>query len=199
MVKHSVTLPDKKLWENFLLGDSTSFKLIYERSIYDLLAYGRSFCQDQEVVKDSIHDLFIELHNTRSRLGKTDKILPYLMVILKRILIKKLRKKETNRLLDIERLPFILDICEDETDLDGDDNFVRLKKALDELTPRQREAIHLKYSAGLSYEELSKVMNLNYQTSRNLIFRAIQKLRVILNENQVVVLLVVGFVRAKRK
>lgn len=121
------------------------------------------------------------------------------MVILKRILIKKLRKKETNRLLDIERLPFMLDISEDETDFDGDDNFVRLKKALDELTPRQREAIHLKYSAGLSYEELSKVMNLNYQTSRNLIFRAIQKLRVILNENQVVVLLLVSLDRAKRK
>lgn len=181
------------------MGDSTSFKLIYERSIYDLLAYGRSFCQDQEVVKDSIHDLFVELHKTRSRLGKTDKILPYLMVILKRILVKKLRKKETNRLLDIERLPFMLDICEDETDSDGDDNFVRLKKALEELTPRQREAIHLKYSAGLSYEELSKVMNLNYQTSRNLIFRAIQKLRVILKENQVVVLLLVGLDRAKRK
>jgi len=190
MDKQPVILSDSGLWKSFLSGDANSFKLIYERSVQDLFAYGKSFCQDQEIVKDSIQDLFVEIYSTRTRLSPTDKILPYLMVVLKRIIIRKLRKTEANKNLDFERLPFILEIGEEEKDSGKEDNLEILKNALDELSPRQREAIHLKYVAGLSYTELSKVMNLNYQTSRNLISRAIQKLRVLLNENQMIILFV---------
>ena len=37
------------------------------------------------------------------------------------------------------------------------------------LSPRQKEAIYLKFVSELSYEELAKVMQLNYQSARNLV------------------------------
>ena len=51
-----------------------------------------------------------------------------------------------------------------------------------ELSDRQREAIYLRYVSGLSYEELSEVLQLNYQSARNLIHRGIEKLRKIYYE-----------------
>ncbi|MCK3684792.1 sigma-70 family RNA polymerase sigma factor [Maribellus sp. YY47] len=192
-------LSDRKLWESFLSGDGNSFKMIYERSIQDLFAYGRSFCSDEEIVKDCIHDLFIEIYNTRTRLSSTDKILPYLMVVLKRIIIRKLRKDAPSNSLNIEYLPFVLEIREEEEDIAVEETLQSLRNALRELTPRQREAIHLKYVAGLSYDELAKVMDLNYQTSRNLVSRAILKLRVILNKEELVVLLVLTIGGGKKR
>ena len=58
-----------------------------------------------------------------------------------------------------------------------DDKITLLQNAMNELTARQREAIYLKYVTGLSYEELSAVMNLSYQASRNLIYHGIDRLR----------------------
>ena len=194
MDKQTVIVSDRKLWDQFLTGDQNSFKLIYERSIQDLFTYGRSFCQDEEIVRDCIQDMFVEIYDTRTKLSSTDKILPYLMVVLKRTLYRKLRKKQNH--LNFDQLPFILEVGE-EADPGNEETFELLKKALNELTQRQREAIHLKYISGLSYEELAKVMNLNYQTSRNLIFRAIQKLRVVLNESDVMVFLLLKLSKLK--
>lgn len=196
MDKQTVILSDRKLWENFQSGDVNSFKLIYEKSIQDLYAYGRSFCQDEDVVRDSIQDLFVEIYTTRTRLSSTDKILPYLMVVLKRILYRKLRKIQNGQQLNLDQLSFVLEIGE-ESEPGNEETFELLKKALEELTQRQREAIHLKYISGLSYEELAKVMNLNYQTSRNLIFRAIQKLRDVMNKSDVLVFFFLNLSRFK--
>jgi len=192
MNKQAVILSDRKLWDQFLSGDSNSFRLIYERSIQDLFAYGRSFCQDEEIVSDCIQDMFVEIYDTRSRLSSTDKILPYLLVVLKRTLFRKLREIQKGSHLNFDQLPFLLEVGEEE-EPENEETFELLKRALDELTERQREAIHLRYILGLSYDELGRVMDLNYQTSRNLVFRAIQKLRVVLNESDIMVFFLVNY------
>ncbi len=181
-------LSDKELWENFLLGDTESFKLIYEKSISDLCIYGSRFFPDQELIKDCIQDLFVELYNSRSRLSKTDKIMPYLMVSLRRIISRKFQQEKTHKHLDIDHLPFNFDLAEDEEAIVDESDADVLQNAMSELTSRQREAIYLRYVADLSYEELSRVMNLNYQTSRNLICRAVQKLRKSLTDKSLVLI-----------
>jgi RNA polymerase sigma-70 factor (ECF subfamily) len=55
-----------------------------------------------------------------------------------------------------------------------------LSEAMLSLTERQKEAIYLRYNRGLEYEEISFLLNLNYQSSRALIHRAIEKLREII-------------------
>jgi len=170
-------LSEKELWESFLAGDTESFKTIYEQSISDLCTYGSRFSEDQELIKDCIQDLFVELYNSRSRLSKTDKIMPYLMVSLRRTISRRFQQENTHKHLDIDHLPFIFDLAEDEEAIVDESEADKLQTAMSTLTSRQQEAIYLRYVAGFSYEELSGVMNLNYQTSRNLICRAVQKLR----------------------
>lgn len=45
------------------------------------------------------------------------------------------------------------------------------------LSNRQREIIYLRFYQNLDYEEISEVMNINYQASRNLLSHAIKVLR----------------------
>ena len=48
------------------------------------------------------------------------------------------------------------------------------------LSARQRETVYLKFFEELSYEDICEVMELNYQSARNLIARALTELRQIL-------------------
>jgi RNA polymerase sigma-70 factor (ECF subfamily) len=52
--------------------------------------------------------------------------------------------------------------------------------ALERLSSRQKEIIYLKYYQNLSYEEVSEIMNINYQVARNLLYQAIKSLKTIL-------------------
>jgi RNA polymerase sigma-70 factor (ECF subfamily) len=56
----------------------------------------------------------------------------------------------------------------------------RVLEALGRLSNRQREIIYLKYYQNLSYEEVSEIMNINYQVARNLLYQAIKSLKSLL-------------------
>ena len=61
---------------------------------------------------------------------------------------------------------------EDEKILDG-----KLALALNKLSDRQREIIYMKYYQHMEYEDIGRVMDLNYQSARNLLTRALTALR----------------------
>ncbi len=54
---------------------------------------------------------------------------------------------------------------------------LQLSKALKTLTARQQEAIYLYYIQEIPLKELSTLLDMNYQSTRNLIHRAMTKLR----------------------
>lgn len=177
MEGEQIILSDQELWKDFISGKEEAFKAIYEKYFPELFKYGCYFSSDEDLVKDCIQDLFVNLHNYRSRLIVTNKIRPYLIASFKQNIFKKLKaiSEGKKRLISIENLSFDYSFVEDPND--NDDKFILLQNAMDELTARQKEAIYLKYVTGLSYEELSAAMNLNYQTSRNLIYHAMERLR----------------------
>ena len=50
----------------------------------------------------------------------------------------------------------------------------KIVAALAKLTPRQKEVVYLRIYKGLSYEEVSEIMQLNYQVVRNLLYTALK-------------------------
>lgn len=180
MGKEYLINSDTLLWNEFIKGNDDAFRLIYSNHVQSLFRFGSHFTNDEELVKDCIHDVFVDLSKYRSVLGATNNIKLYLFKSLKRKIIKSLDKRGIFGIVDSEKLPFYYCISlEDEL---VEDEFERLRyqqlsKAMDTLSPRQKEAIYLKFVSDLSYEELSKVMKLNYQSARNLVFRGLEKLR----------------------
>lgn len=178
MEREQIILSDKELWINFISGENDAFKTIYEKYFPELFKYGCYFSDDEDLVKDCIQDLFINLYNYRLKLKLTDKIRPYLIASFKKNIFNKLRSEseKKKRQLRLDSLSFDYSFPEDTSEND-DNKIALLQNAMNELTARQREAIYLKYVTGLSYEELSAVMNLSYQASRNLICHGMERLR----------------------
>jgi RNA polymerase sigma-70 factor (ECF subfamily) len=54
---------------------------------------------------------------------------------------------------------------------------IRLLKAIEQLSGRQKEIVYLKYYQNLSYDEICDIMNINYQVARNLLYQAIKSLK----------------------
>src|SRR6185503_17562270 len=53
-------------------------------------------------------------------------------------------------------------------------------EAINQLPARQKEIIYLKIYQQLSYDEISEVMNINYQVARNLMTQALRSLKKLL-------------------
>lgn len=174
---------DTLLWKDFLAGDEKAFENIYRVYVKPLYQYGSKFTLNKEVVLDSIQDLFVELFIHRQNLGETDNIKLYLYVSLKRKLTRTLRKNNLVQSFPDNELTFLSDYSLENEIFDNESEIKKineLNKALNMLTSRQKEAIYLKFVCRLKYEEIAQIMDLNYQSVRNLVCRAIEKLRKIL-------------------
>ena len=63
----------------------------------------------------------------------------------------------------------------------------RVLQALGQLSNRQKEIIYLKFYQELNYDEVSEIMNINYQVARNLLHQAIKAMRKILSQSYLLI------------
>ncbi|MCP3932094.1 MAG: sigma-70 family RNA polymerase sigma factor [Bacteroidetes bacterium] len=170
---------DLQLWQNLKKGDKKALDRIYSDHITALLKYGNKFSSNEQFVEDCMQELFIELWKKRENLGDTDSIRRYLFVSIRRKVIRQLkRKREVN--VEVEEQYFHAEISIDEELIGKEitsEQSEKLKSALDKLSKRQQEAIYLKYYSGLNYKDIGEVMNINYQSVRNLVFNALKALK----------------------
>ncbi|WP_321424469.1 sigma-70 family RNA polymerase sigma factor [uncultured Bacteroides sp.] len=168
------------LWNDFRAGNEKAFSALFNLYSDPLFRYGMKFISDEGLVKDCIQELFIKLYKNRSNLSFTDNPLLYLFKSLKNRIADVLgSKNERIMYLPNEDLPFLVDYKFEPIDeQEMDEEIIEIfNKAMSFLTPRQKEAIYLHYQSELTYEEISQLLNINYQSVRNLIHRAVEKIR----------------------
>ena len=121
-------ISDKDLWESFKRDDSEALSCIYEQNVQLLFRYGKKFTSDNELVKDTIQDLFFDLIRTRKNLGSTDSIKFYLIASFRRKLIATLKKRPLRVDTDVEKTR--------DTDLVSFSEYELFEK--EELSPREK-------------------------------------------------------------
>ncbi len=182
---------DSEIWHRFKKGDEKAFSYIFDTYHLQLLEYGQRFTPDQDLIKDCIQDLFFELARKKNKLSETDNILFYLLKSLRLKVLSHLRKVKmtTAEIEDVEKMEFRLsystEVDPEEKELELD----RLAEAINQLPPRQKETIYLKFYKNLSNAEVAEVTQVNYQSVSNTIQKAIHKLKSILETNSSSILL----------
>jgi RNA polymerase sigma factor (sigma-70 family) len=166
------------LWESFRKGDKDAFAALFREYYGILYRFGNKFTTDTELLEDCIQELFIELWQAKTQTPVLS-VKAYLLKSLKYKLLKAFRKNgKVLPIHDNGDMPFELS---HETFLihqqESDQRRQEVIKALERLSNRQKEIIYLKYYQNLSYEEVSEIMNINYQVARNLLYQAIKSLK----------------------
>jgi RNA polymerase sigma-70 factor (ECF subfamily) len=186
--KYSEAGQDLLYWHAFTNGDRDALGMLFRMYYPHLYKYGNKIVAENQVLEDCIQELFIELWQHKNP-PPTLSVKAYLLKALKYKLLKTLHKK--NLLLpdaaafEISYESFIISKQEDE------EKIRKVVQAIDQLSNRQKEIIYLKFYQNLSYEEVSEIMNINYQVARNLLHQAIKAMRKILSGTAVLVPLLV--------
>lgn len=173
---------EQDLWQAFLSSDKNAFACLFENYADAMYAYGCKMTPDRELVKDVIQDVFVKLYNNRQNLRDNVSIKAYLFTAVKRTLLNVFQAQRNLSINNAENIQFELEQISMDSYDDGSskyDDEVRqqLAKALEQLSPRQKEAIYLYYIQEIPLNEIPLLLEMNYQSTRNLIHRAITKLR----------------------
>jgi RNA polymerase sigma factor (sigma-70 family) len=171
-------MDDVTLWRLFRNGNTLVFEIIDSRYVNLLVNYGRRICNDDEILKDAIQDLFTDLWRNRENLGPTDSIQYYLVKAFRRNLIKKVKsaRKYIYDKVDFPDFEFSpeMAIINLESDIEIKN---QLYANLNALSSRQKEIIFLRFYCGMGYSTISKIMSINSQSAYNTVSRVLKILR----------------------
>ena len=144
------------------------------------------------MIEDCIQDLFIDLWRSKGN-AEIVSLKAYFFTAFKFKLIKAIGKAGKTRSLLSELNADEFEISHEMfliNDQENEELKQKVFNAMKELSPRQKEIIYLKFHQNLSYEEVSEIMNINYQAARNLIYQSIKVLKNIITIQPIFALLI---------
>lgn len=182
MLKKKVVIDEVQVWDQFRLGDQHAFTTLYQHFVQPLYAYSLGVTNDKELIKDCLHDLFVELWKNHATLGPTTSVKFYLMASIKR---KIIRNMETSMKHFNHHSNYMKDFVEEEMSQESllikyEEEVVankQLTKCMNLLSKRQREAISLRFFHNMDTDQISNSMRINPQSVYNLIFGALRVMK----------------------
>jgi RNA polymerase sigma-70 factor (ECF subfamily) len=170
------------VWNKMKSGEEKSLSEIFTFYYSDLYRYGIKIFDLPDLVKDSIQDVFMRIWERRETIGNVQNPKAYLISSVRRKLFsnKEIQHDELsdNLLKNESKQNFSFSATE----------FIEFKEiseqlrhslvhSVNNLPERQRELVFLRFYYNLRYKEIAKIMQVNDQTVRNLMQRALAKLR----------------------
>ncbi|OQP56861.1 hypothetical protein A3860_09770 [Niastella vici] len=160
-------------------GDPGALKELYNSFYHFLFSANFAVCTHRDIVKDSIHEAFLNIWINRDKLPPVSSVGGYLNACVRRKLIDALKK---------ESLPeAALLSTDDEHEFSYEEVIIAfqeqeatsktLKEALLQLTTKQKEAIQLRYFENKNYAEIAELLGCEQRTIYNRIYEAVERLR----------------------
>lgn len=185
---------ERDIWDAFRSGDESSLQVIFDKYYFPLFNYGHRFSADNHLIEDALQELFVKLWKNRDSIKETGSVKNYLYKSFRRVLLRLLdarQRKYTFSVFD-EWPELEQELAYDHTIISHErlENIRRnLKAALEKMTPRQREIIHLRYYEEMEYDEIAALMQLSVSSTYKLLYKAIDTLRQYLSKSDLLILL----------
>ena len=176
-------LSEQQLWNQIREGNNEAVERLFDLYADSLFAYGVKFTSDKEFVKDAVQNLFLRLMISHEHLSEVSNVKSYMIKSLRRELLKTSKQGyaisfDNDNILKNKVESYA---SENLSVDDMDDEAIRIRRILSEellkLPPRQKEALYLRYVQQIPLAEIAHILDMNYQSVRNLIYRAFTKLR----------------------
>ncbi len=173
-------LSEREIWLDFKEGSDSALSYIYRNYANHLFNYGCQINNNEELVRDCIQDLFIDIIKSRKKLADVNVIKFYLFTSLRRKIIRKLtqrRKRPTEEITDQNESQFEIISSPEVVMINKQltvDKCRMLNSACQKLTVKQRESILLYFYEGFSYKQVAEIMGMGkVKSARILIYRAL--------------------------
>ncbi|MBB2147893.1 RNA polymerase sigma factor [Pedobacter gandavensis] len=184
---------EPQYWQSFKAGNADSFEYLYKTYAAGLYNYGSKFSKDKDLIKECIQDLFVGIWTRRATLGNPDHLKNYLYKSFRHLVFRKTLQLQNFEVYEEETdtYSFHVSLNMEEAIIDGEQRdkvTEQLNMVMAKLTPRQKEAIFLRFYEQLSYEEIAEVMDISVKASYKIMARALGFLKENLSKDDLMLL-----------
>ncbi|MCX6155136.1 MAG: RNA polymerase sigma factor [Candidatus Kapabacteria bacterium] len=152
-----------------------AFAEIYSRYSQRIYAYCLRVTGSHEEAKDIFQECFLKFYNSVNGIEKMDNLPAYLIKISRNIALNLQRDQQVNiRIEDYN-------VSVNDSGYEQREMMDLIAKALDLLNFDFREAFVMRMYQGLSYNEISEIVGVGADIIRNRVWRAKEKIKVILD------------------
>lgn len=178
----SKDLSQQEIIQGLEQGDEYVLGHVYHKYVQDLFGFGAQFTPDRELVKDSIHEVFVSLITKRQSREKIWSLKSYLFTAVYHRIIHNIKKNDVfmakKQTADLDfNIEFSVQsrLIMDESKREM---LKKIRSAIKKIRPKQRQAILHYYYDGFIHEEIASIMGLkNAHSVTKLISRGLQAIR----------------------
>jgi RNA polymerase sigma factor (sigma-70 family) len=182
----------KQDWERFLdQGDHVVYRRLYLHYYHYLIFIALKKGFPDAKAKDAFNEVFLYVWENREKLTHINNHHNYLITAFLRKLYKK-EKVVTEECFSLEALPLLIITPSVEADyiIKGAQQDLShiLNSFIEKLPERQKSLIYQKFYLNLSYQEIANANNISINTVYNTIYKAVDKLKVLIGKEHLQVL-----------
>ncbi|MCM2323359.1 MAG: sigma-70 family RNA polymerase sigma factor [Oligoflexia bacterium] len=164
---------DEEIMLAYQKGEPSAFEELYRRYSGRVYGYLRNRLADRGALDDVFQAVFLKLHQSRAQYDPAFPFAPWLFTICRTVLTDSLRKTQGGEhpalaqdaaLMDAPAPALVAVEAPGLPELGG-------------LAPQQREALELRYLKDASFEEIARKLGTSSANVRQLVSRAVRKLR----------------------
>ncbi len=174
-------LSESEILEGLKLGKDPVLAHVYNLYVEDLFRFGFQYTPSEEIIADSIHDVFLVLITKKQLLENIQSLKAYLFTALSRQIIHSLKRRKLldQKVAEMEAFKISFQVeSRMITEEIHQERLLKVKDAITKLSKKQRQAILLYYSDGFTHQEIAMIMGFRHTNSAaKLIARGIREIR----------------------
>lgn len=153
---------------------------LYARLSPVLFQYGCRITAQKGLIEDCIHDVFVRMWGRQERFSEVKHLEAYLTQSFRHHLFAKLKEEAGRRAIAPAQYSFFLTLSQEDVRIEEEisqEQRSRINAALHRLSPRQREAVYLRFFKNHCCDEVARIMDLEKAAVYSLIYKALSRLR----------------------
>lgn len=168
-------------------GDEDAFCELYAAYKNRLIYFAMRFLKSREYAEDIFQDAFAVIWQGRRFINPDASFSSYLYTIMRNRILNQLRDLENQDKLKEQILSQAVDYTNETKDeILANDLKTFISRALQQLTPRQREIFEMSREQQMSHKEIAETLGISVNTVQESISTSLRALRAYLEKNSVV-------------
>lgn len=168
------------LFKEIKKGNLKAFEEFYNLTKDRIFSYLYRLCKNKQLAEDVLIEVYITVWENIESFEERSQPLTWVYGIARNIMLNTLRDYSKERRENIEDISFFISDHDSENLYFKKEQIDILSKALKTLPNKYKEVLNLAFFDDLTYEEISKILNIPINTVKTRIFYAKKKLKDIL-------------------
>jgi len=185
---------DTKLISRFRNGDMEAFRKIYDSYCEPLYRFAYSYLKDSFEAEEIVQDVFLKVWEKREEVDEQKSFKSYLYRITVNKVFNELKHRVVKQKYEQHALNFDQITSETpESSIQFQELNKKLEHLLAQLPEQQRNIFIMSRWKGLSNAEIAENLSLSIRTVENQIYRAAKFIKLHLNDDYPIVILIIAF------